>query len=855
MKIFLFFLSLFTASAQAAEIPAPGAPGTLTYNNNGLWGGATVGTGLSLSNGTLSGTGVPTTPGNCIQPGQTLQYALGLWFCNNSIVAANGGVTAVGSPDNSLIVQQALGTSFIVGQPAAPLGAANGQLQVRLNTNKANTWLQPQVFPNNSLTYAELPALNLNQTLAGTSAGTVAAMTMPACWGSALALKWNTNTGQFQCGLEVSSLYSPDNSVLLSSTGQVATPSNPLASSQSPLGAQSGALALQLNPLKLQNQNLGTPTSINLKNAVSGSLPQSAISGALSQYTNTAGAGLDNLYACLRNISTSVCRIENFGDSILTCNQQAPCAYGPQRIGSTFPLLVINELAQRLQQYSIGHRAIVRLSNGATVPSAGDGYTLTSGTITNSTLLGPQESGVSLNGGSLMTLSSGAVLTINVGQPYSSVVIDCVQGSSINGFTVTINGSSVGQACNAGAGSASASIQTFANPVAFASQPATGSTLTLTALGATNYIYGYDAVLFCGASNTACTTGFTVDNFGVGGASSPWFASGTKTGTTDGGMVWFKLLSGQPALCILENGENDTQAGSGVTSAQQNAQNQIVATDCQARTASVMFIVPPPYNNGGTPATYAALQQSSLTYCIQQGWACLNMGDLFLGSQTGTTSSTFPFLAQDTGMGLTPAWGVAQGLITISDNQHLNDCGEILVTQQFFNAIFPHSAFNFATTGACGQNPQTAQTSTAYTNATTGFTIIQGATANTGQLEFVAPVGQTFGAICRGYMTVGTTGVVSFELVGSASISTLFATLKYQTAANSALSLSGPITALATAINTSSITAASNLYWELEINGVNSTSANSFAVEAHEASGTLTISAGATCINQMSGPQ
>ena len=432
--------------------------------------------------------------------------------------------------------------------------------------------------------------------------------------------------------------------------------------------------------------------------------------------------------------------------------------------------------------------------------------------------------------------------------------IACVQGTGISGYTVTINGSSVGTACGSGSGSSTATIQNFANPVAFASQPSTGSTLTLTALGATNYLYAYEGVLFCGASNVACTTGFVVDNFGVGGASSPWFASGTKTGNTDGGMVWVKALSGQVAMCVLENGENDAQASSGpVTSAQQNAQNQIVATDCINKNASVLWFGPPPYNDGGTPAVYAGLQQGALSYCEAQNWACLNMADLFLGDQSSTLSSAFPFTAQNTGQGLTPPWGVAQGLLTNSDTQHLTDCGELLVTQQFIETLFPMWR-SWPVTQACSQNPLSSAISSAYTNATASFTTVQGATSNTGQLEFVAPISQSFTSVCRGYMKVGTTGVVSFQLIGSAAISNVNITLSYQTAANSVYAFASA-TALSSAMATSSITAASNLRWTLEINGVNSTTANSFAVQAHEASGTMTVPAGATCTTQINGPQ
>jgi len=663
------------------------------------------------------------------------------------------------------------------------------------------------------VTNADLATQTANTVLGSLTSASPAALSVPSCSTSSSALLWTSGTG-FSCNTSV-----------------VSASANALNSATTTINVSSAT----------------APTFGKVLTATSGT------TATWQTPTDGGGAPLSLLYNALSTVNSQIVRIANLGDSILTCNQQAPCNYGPQRVGSTFALFLIDELSQRFQQYSTGFRPIVRLSNGTTTPSAGDGYTLTSGSLTNSTLLGPQESGVSLNGGSLLELSSGGVLTISVGQPYSSVSIACVQGSGISGYTVTINGSSVGTACGSGSGSNTAVIQNFANSVSFASQPTTGSTLTLTALGSTNYFYAYDAVLFCGASNVACTTGFTVDNWGVGGLSSPWFASGTKTGSTDGGMVWVKAASGQLGVCIIENGENDANTASGVTSTQQNAQNQIIATDCQTKNASVFFFVPPPYNSGGAPATYAALQQGSLTYCVAQGWACLNMADIFMGDQSGSLSSSFPFTAQDTGMGLTPPWGTAQGLINSSDNQHLNDCGELLITQQFMSIVFQIN-YPYPLTQACSQNPQKSAISSAYTNATTGFTIIQGASSNTGQLEFVAPVGEGFTSTCTGYMTVGTTGIVDFELIGSAAISNVNITLQYQTAANSVYSFASA-TALASALATSSITAASNLQWVMTINGVNSTTANSFAVEAHEASGTLTVPAGASCLTQLNGPQ
>ena len=928
MKKIIFILLLLSSSAFAQTTP-PGSNGQFIYNNSGIFGAGTFGTGLSFSGGTLTNSGVASYPssgipqstgsawGTSITPGTGVVTALGnatngtgglltfsgafgtptsLTLTNASglpttgltgtlqvaqfpaltgditttagsfattLATVNSNVGSFGSTTNcvafttngkGLITAASQATcapavASITGlgaNVATALGVAVGSAGAFvvnggvLGTPSSGTLTNTTGFPAANLSGTALPAAIVSSSL--TSVGTLATGVWNA---TAVGSQWG-GTGQNLSGSTgIPSLSSGTWSV---STTPTFTGTNISGTATSLISGSANALA-------------SASTTVNVSSATAPTVGQSLTATSSTTATwqtpyNAVGPSLANLYRLWNTLNTQIVRIENLGDSIITCNQLAPCTFGPARLGSTFPLQLINELAQRYPQYSTGYRPIVRLANATTTVSAGDGYTLTSGSITNSTLLGPQQSGVSLNGGSLITLSNAGVITINVGQPYSSINIACVQGSGVSGYTVTINGSSVGTACGLGSGANTAVLQNFVNPVAFASQPVTGSTLTITALGATNYYYAYEGVLFCTAANTACTSGFVVDNFGVGGASSPWFASGTKAGATDGGMVWVKAVAGKVALCILENGENDAQASSGpVTSTQQNAQNQIVATDCQNLGSSILFWVPPPYNNGGSPAVYAGLQQGSLTYCQAQGWACLNMADIFMNGISGTTSSAFPFSAQNTGMGLTPPWGVAQGLITNSDNQHLDDCGELLATQQFLATVFPHIIFNYTTTGACSQNPQASAISTAYTNATTGFTIVQGATANTGQLEFVSPINQSFHTLCSGYMTVGTTGVVSFEVVGSASISTINSTLFYQTASASALSTTATATALSSAMATSSITAASNLKWNLEINGVNSTTSNSFAIEAHEASGTLTIPAGATCTTQLSGPQ
>jgi len=862
-------VQFFSSSNKITSAGALTLASTITANTTG-----TI-NGLSISSGALSGI---STLGMSGQLTSTLATGTAPFVVASTTPVANlniggnagtattaGTVTTAAQPNIT-----SLGTLTGLTMGGTLAMQANGITSTGTITSGAHTITSSSA---NALAVGQngttTPAFNID---ASTGTSVTGLNIKSAIAGGGLALTVTSSAGQANEGLTLDSKGTGAITIGGISTGNVN-----IGTSTTTKTIQIGATGTAADTIVLGNSadtalkfaKFATANTVLYVSATDGTIAATAASTG-AQCLTTAGAGtapvwgscgastslpgLAKFNAAFSNIGSQIVRIENLGDSILTCNQAVPCTYGPARIGSTFGLLLTDELAQRFQQYSTGYRPIVRLANGNVAVSAGDGYVLTSGTVVNSTLLGPQESGVSLNGGSLDTFSSGAVLTITVGQQYSSVNIACVQGNAISGYTVKINGASVGTACGSGSGTATATIQNFANPQAFASQVATGSTLTLTALGATNYLYAYEGVLFCGASNTACTTGFVVDNIGAGGISSPYFASGTKTGNTDGGMVWIKAFAGQIALGVLENGENDQNAGSGpITNTQQNAQNQIVATDLIAENASVLWFGPPPFN--GTAATYSALQVGAMEYCQAQGWACLNMADLFLGDQSGSLSSAFPFLAQDSGQAATPPWGVAQGLLTSSDTQHLTDCGELLVTQQFIETIFPMWK-SWPVTQACSQNPLSSAISTAYTNATAGLTTIAGATANTGQLMFVAPIGQSFKTTCTGAMTVGTTGIVTFEVIASAAASNVNITLSYQTAATSVYTNVG-VTALggSGSMATSSITAASNLRWEITINGVNGATANSFAVQAHEASGTLTIPAGASCTTQMTGPQ
>jgi hypothetical protein len=639
IRIILFCLALFLGSAQhavAAGLPPPTTSPSLAGNIGGVW----YGPGFTFSNCTINGTGIISCPGtvsgypasgipqstgsawgssvvltpnqmlgeliagtpagvnivSCFGPSQAAQWLPFFgWGCNAAIVAANGGVTAVGSPDGSLTIQQALGSPAIAGQPAAPLGSANGQLQARLNLGHANVWTAVQTFPNNSLTYAELPALALNQIIAGSATG-AGVITMPSCSGSALALEWNTATGLPQCGPEVSTLVSPDNSVLISSLASASTlgPANSLA-------GQSGALQITHNAQKAyvwgDGQVLGTPSAINLKNATSASLPITAVNGPVSPYTNALQGSTDAFYTGLRKCQTVICRIVVFGDSE---QRDAPVAH-------TYNLMP-NLLRQAI--------------TAAGFPSHGTGFvpvTQQIGTVNNdntcsttgtpvivNTVGGPQQTTGSPTGGSVYQMPAASTITCTPGIQFISLNISCALTSGSAGMALTINAVSVGTACAGTQSNTTQLVQTFTAPVACST--GTNCSFTLTAAASPGYVYAYEAV--------ATAFGVAVDNIGEASMVSQAFTNHYE---------FSDQFPGNAILSIISIGVND--AGNSIAPATYTANLQNIIAHQQARGSSILLAGTSPYNQANWAGIAAAAQSLALTASPAIDW--INFADSY----------------------------------------------------------------------------------------------------------------------------------------------------------------------------------------------------------------------------------
>ena len=399
-------------------------------------------------------------------------------------------------------------------------------------------------------------------------------------------------------------------------------------------------------------------------------------------FTNTNGNALDNYFQCIRDAASGkiVCDIYYLADSIVICTQVPPCTYGPYNTFNSPTVAYLNELLKHYPIYSTGIRFPFKLVPTATVDGGIGGYTLTSGTVSNTTaFFGQGQTGYSLNGQQNLTITSGGVLTINVGQGYRQFNVICGTGPSSTGWAVTMGGTSVGTACGTTSGSIQGNFVSFSNAAlttgTASSWSITGTVLTVTTVASGTFATGG---VLSGTSVTAGTTileqmtGATQGGAGTYALSaSSTASSGTLTQT--GGLVnltvtltasgassflngyeavtsvgtsgvavhimgegaessafnvqntnafgVINLIAAQPGrragLGIGSGGENDSLNPGVVTPAQVVANWQTVATNFATLGASFSFQIPTPFNST-TANQYAFIQLALWQWAMRQ---------------------------------------------------------------------------------------------------------------------------------------------------------------------------------------------------------------------------------------------
>lgn len=375
-----------------------------------------------------------------------------------------------------------------------------------------------------------------------------------------------------------------------------------------------------------------------------------AASGALAQGGPAGGSspGIDQFAANLRTCNSQVCRFGIMDDSEWMCDLLGSCAYGPEHRANLFPRALRQFLIdQGYPIYSSGQVRYVYLTS--TVDLAPE-ITLTSGTVTQSSTIGPAQTGT-LAGGSLLTASSGAVITVNLGtsgpgSTWNRIVIYCATNPSGNGWTVTVGGVSQGNVCTTVTGSITATSATITNP-----NGTTAATITLTATGAASAIYGHELIYTTG------NVGVAIDDLGVGGAICQWL------GNSSANFVWANLRTGQDILWAAECGVND--AAQSVATATTTAALGVIANYASARGASFMINLQPQWTGTGS-TNYAA------TVAAEQAWATANGYDVI------NLQDFYP---------ISPALAYAQGLFN-SDTTHPSDGGALVNSAQLINHLF-----------------------------------------------------------------------------------------------------------------------------------------------------------------------
>jgi hypothetical protein len=347
------------------------------------------------------------------------------------------------------------------------------------------------------------------------------------------------------------------------------------------------------------------------------------------------------------------------------------------------------------------------------------------------------------------------------------------------------------------------------------------------------------------------TTGVVVDELGEASAvAAYWTQNATALG-------WFNLLPGNVALCILEDGENDSY--NSIAANIVTANLQVVATVCQNRGASVLLWIPPPW--GGAVAAYTDIQLAEWQYgqapATGAPWDILVMGDLFpFGGVTGTSGAggTPNFLVQNNNTGYMVA---AQLLAT--DSEHPTDFGACLITNQLFQHLsggrLKSPCYNANPENIQQQNTRTL--TAAYTNASTTFSpICEASCVHT--FEYNISAFEVLHIDCTlQYQVSATTDGLILELAqttGSATPVFVTQSLQWFTSATAYNNAGVTGTAFATQIPTTGVAATvitTNYVAHYTAVVQQSTTVNSASTVTVEAkgvgTGTLTINAGSAC--------
>jgi hypothetical protein len=242
-----------------------------------------------------------------------------------------------------------------------------------------------------------------------------------------------------------------------------------------------------------------------------------------------------------------------------------------------------------------------------------------SGSFSTSNILGPTQSG-SGAGNTLVALGPSASCTFhdNRNIAWDTLNTYCGTNSTSVGIAVNIDsGAFTGTACGSTTGSATAHIVTLAA----AASTSHSVTFTNTAGSGTAYLYA--------AEGQSGTTGVSVDNMGLGGATSNAFGSAVTTE-----LAFSDLIPGGAQAALFMDQTNDASLGVATATFSTNVQNFITHEQGLASAPTVMLTIPPVdiINNTSPMGPYTTIQ---VGLCSSNSLTCIDIQNR--GTTVGST--------------------------------------------------------------------------------------------------------------------------------------------------------------------------------------------------------------------------
>jgi hypothetical protein len=354
-----------------------------------------------------------------------------------------------------------------------------------------------------------------------------------------------------------------------------------------------------------------TPTAFNAGTINAGALNATTIGavtpGTISatqlnsvpvgEYTNVPRKPMVTLLQALHNAKNQPVNIVVIADSFAICDY-TNCSSGPTTSTNRWAEQMRINLQSQFGSHGTGMVPLT-YSVGAHINS--EAWSV-SGTWDASTgTLGPSQGG----GNALIHLASGAVATFTSAIPYDTLNTYCMTTAGSGSLAVAIDGVSVGTACSATSGSATAHVVT--SPTATLAT----HTATFTSTG-DSYLYA--------AEGTAGSTGVSVHNIAVGGATSQFFGASPSTQLAFSDLI---PTGTQGVITMLQT--NDAASALAIPSFTA-AMNAIVTHEQGLSGApSVLMAVPPADAVAGmapyTAAQVAVGQQNNVALVnVQDRW-------------------------------------------------------------------------------------------------------------------------------------------------------------------------------------------------------------------------------------------